>query len=69
MSVQLGDEYWCVIIPFLSLSSDEAGADLIKDGILDRQYYDESYLGNITRVASSKLGRDSKLCVGSDALQ
>ena len=37
--------------------SDEAGTQLIKEGILDRQYYEESYLPSIVSVASIKLGK------------
>ena len=37
--------------------SEEAGTNPIKDGILDRQYYEEAFLPNIARVASEKLGK------------
>lgn len=43
--------------PLHCSSSDDAGTPVVKDGILDRQYYEESYLPNIVSVASNKLGK------------
>lgn len=49
-------EYHYLLIPHISWCSAEAGSHPIREGILDRQYYDESYLPNIARVAAKKLG-------------
>ena len=43
--------------------SDAAGIEELKEGIVDRRYYDESYIYTIGREASLKLGINSS-CVG-----
>lgn len=55
-TVLAGHEYRYVFIPDISWCSVESGSHSIKEGILDRQYYEEAYLPNIARVATEKLG-------------
>ena len=38
------------------MTSEEAGIEEMKDGILDRHYYEESYLGTLGVTASKRLG-------------
>lgn len=49
----------CTTEIFLSYytCSDDAGTEEMKDGILDRHYYEESYLHMIGMAASKKLGK------------
>jgi len=42
--------------------SSEAGCPVIKEGILDRHYYDESILKRVEEVAEKQLGRQPNTC-------
>ena len=38
------------------MCSTAAGIEELKDGIVERRYYDESYIHTIGKVAAEKLG-------------
>lgn len=45
---------WLYVI--ILLYSERAGIEELKEGIVDRRYYDESYIHTIGKEASKKLG-------------